>query len=256
MYTEQKIILILYHILATQRSGVVGAVSASNGNNGQDAGSQSLQVTLNNLKQDVNALKAKIFNMQVDEALENVRILASRPKLTSPYVLLAAVETLVSISHKTNHKEACLFSKAYSTCKKYGDNDDLCGLVLKLFYSQEYKKIANVVADWAKLKKYEESGKGKENPKENANIFERPSVNNFQMPGYGITHPYGTFGMHMPYPMFSSPPMPSGQSFMVPGRPQYYRGEGVKDQILLEPVSTAKKRDILFQTARRLRKSD
>ena len=78
---------------------------------------QNPQVTLSSLKQEVDALKTKRLDLQVDEALANIRNLASRPKLTSPHVLLAAVEMLVDIAHKTSHKEAGLYSKAFSTCK-------------------------------------------------------------------------------------------------------------------------------------------
>ena len=45
-----------------------------------------------------------------------------------------------------------MFAKSFSTCKKYEDHEDFCSLVLKLFGSSEDKKIANLVADWAKAK--------------------------------------------------------------------------------------------------------
>ncbi|CAC5389006.1 unnamed protein product [Mytilus coruscus] len=62
----------------------------------------------------------------------------------------------------TNHKEAAMFSKVFSTCKKYEDNEEFCSLVLKLFGSQEDKRIACLVADWAKSRKYEGGEKVKE----------------------------------------------------------------------------------------------
>ncbi|CAG2231232.1 unnamed protein product [Mytilus edulis] len=56
-----------------------------------------------------------------------------------------------------------MFSKAFSTCKKYEDNEEFCSLVLKLFGSQEDKRIASLVADWAKSRKYESCDKVVEN---------------------------------------------------------------------------------------------
>lgn len=92
------------------------------------------------MRQDLDALKNLKDGVQVDEALATVRTLASRPKLTSPNVLMAAIEHLVEIANKTNYKDAVLFSKSLSICKKYEENDDFCGLVLKLYGSQEDKK--------------------------------------------------------------------------------------------------------------------
>ncbi|CAC5394760.1 unnamed protein product [Mytilus coruscus] len=116
---------------------------------------QNLQVILSSLKQEVDALNTKRLDMQVDEALANIRTLASRPKLTAPHVLLAAIETLVDIAHTTYHKDAAMFSKAFSTCKKYEDNEEFCSLVFKFFGTQEDTRIASLVADWAKSRKYE-----------------------------------------------------------------------------------------------------
>ena len=102
--------------------------------------SLDLEEELKSVKEDLKALKNKKEEIKVDEALSTVRCLASRPSLTSQNVLLAAIETLIEIANKANHKDASLFSKSYAICKRYEDNDDFCGLVLKLFGSQEDKK--------------------------------------------------------------------------------------------------------------------
>ena len=70
------------------------------------------------MRQDLDALKNQKDGVQVDEALATVRTLASRPKLTSPNVLMAAIEHLVEIANKTSYKDATLFSKSLSICKK------------------------------------------------------------------------------------------------------------------------------------------
>ncbi|KAJ8311268.1 hypothetical protein KUTeg_011178 [Tegillarca granosa] len=90
-------------------------------------------------------------SLQVDDALSNVRSLASRSKLTSPNVLMAAIETLVEISLKSNDKFSIMYAKAFAICKKYEDSEGLGNLVLKLFGSTEDKKVASVVAEWSKL---------------------------------------------------------------------------------------------------------
>ena len=105
------------------------------------------------MRQDLDELKKNSKVLQVDEALSYVRTLAARPKLTTPGVLLAAIEMLVDAANKANHKDCSLFSKSFSMCKKYEDNVDFCGLVLKLFGSQEDKKISSLISDWAKSKK-------------------------------------------------------------------------------------------------------
>ena len=89
----------------------------------------------------------------MDESLATVRTLASRPKLTSPNILMAAIEHLVEIANKTSYKAATLFLKSLSICKRYEDNEEFCSLVLKLFGSSEDKKNFSVIADWAKPKK-------------------------------------------------------------------------------------------------------
>ena len=98
----------------------------------------------------IDALKRNSKDMQVDEALVYIRTLATRPQLTTPSVLLAAIEMLVDSANKAYHEDSSLFSKSFAMCKKYEDNLDFCGLVLKLFGSQEDEKISSLIADWAK----------------------------------------------------------------------------------------------------------
>ena len=83
-------------------NGIQGAAGNSNDAGSNLSSQQQVHVTLNSLKQEVDALKNKRVDMQIDEALSNIRTLASRPKLTSPCVLLAAIE--VSRRNSSQHE--------------------------------------------------------------------------------------------------------------------------------------------------------
>ena len=99
-------------------------------------------------------------------------------------------------------------------CRKYEDHQDFCGLVLKLFGSQEDKKISSLVADWAKSKKYDDVEKVKSDKKD---VSQSPEpVLGF--PGYGFPNP----GFGMPYPGFFPGPSTVNPSFSF--RPPYRGG--------------------------------
>lgn len=170
---------------------------------------------IKSLKEDVEALKNRKDSLQVDDALSNVRSLASRSKLTSPNVLMAAIETLVEISQKSNHKDSIMYAKAFAICKKYEDSEGFGDLVLKLFGSTEDKKVASVVAEWSKQKKYESEKKPTESSNGNVNQFYAPH-------GYG-PYPYYGFGNFGPGPMMYSAVPRHGPFF---GRRSALRGAG------------------------------
>ena len=73
---------------------------------------------------------------------------------------MAAVETLIEVATRASHKDVDFYVKSLAYCRRYEQSEDFCNLVLKLFGSAEDKKIANIVADWAKARKYESSGSG------------------------------------------------------------------------------------------------
>ena len=141
------------------------------------------------MEDSFNSFKAQKREMQVEESLRHIRILASKPKLTAPHVLIAAVESLVEVATKASHKELDYFVKSLSYCRKYESSDDLCGLALKLFGSAEDKKIATAVNEWAKGRKYE-------GPQDSHKIEQ----NNF-LPMFpnGFTPPFLPYNMP-PYP--------------------------------------------------------
>ncbi|XP_052078011.1 uncharacterized protein LOC127715945 [Mytilus californianus] len=181
---------------------------------GEPCTNQQLQA----MRQDLDELKNKSKDIQVDEALSYVRTLAARPKLTTPGVLLAAIEMLVDAANKANHKDCSLFSKSFAMCKKFEDHVDFCGLVLKLFGSQEDKKISSLISDWAKSKKYEEPSGSKERQEK----LDAPpaSASGFPFPGYGFQNP----GFGFPYPNFYPGPNFNTGGFRPP-RMQGSRGK-------------------------------
>jgi hypothetical protein len=77
---------------------------------------------------------------KVEDAFRQINILAGRPKLTSPAVIIAAVESLVDIASRSSHKDLDYFCKALQACRRYETSPDLCSLCFRLFGSQEDKK--------------------------------------------------------------------------------------------------------------------
>jgi hypothetical protein len=72
--------------------------------------------------------------------------------------------------------KAEFFSKAYTHCKKFEDSKDIGNLAMKLFGSAEDKKLASMVAEWMKGKKYDFSPKKSvkvEPEKENVNLLSK-----------------------------------------------------------------------------------
>ena len=120
-------------------------------------GVQQAMERLDQMERQVESMNSNSSEAQVQDCLRHVRILAARPNMMQPHVLLAAIETLVGVAVKESHKDADYYSKAYIHCKKFEEAKDLSGLTMKLLGSAEDKKIANVVADWAKSNKYEDA---------------------------------------------------------------------------------------------------
>lgn len=101
--------------------------------------------------------------------------------------MVVAIEVLVDI---TIHKEASMFTKTYSICKKYEDNVDSCSLILKLFRSAEDEKKTNLLADWAKTKKNESSGKYNQKQVQHNNGASCVASHLQSVPNLGFMHPY------------------------------------------------------------------
>ncbi|KAJ8308870.1 LOW QUALITY PROTEIN: hypothetical protein KUTeg_013744, partial [Tegillarca granosa] len=130
--------------------------SANNTEHGQTDTSSSatsvdnLENRLKEVERRITSVTGRDAESQVEDYLKYDFGLTTQ---SYSHVLLAALETLVGVAVKVSHKEAEFFSKAYVHCKRYEDNDDLCGLTMKLFGTSEDKKIDNAVADWNKSMK-------------------------------------------------------------------------------------------------------
>ncbi|XP_069101990.1 uncharacterized protein [Argopecten irradians] len=98
--------------------------------------------------------------LQVTDALRQISILAGRPRLTTPAVLIAAVESLVDIATRTACPELDYYCKALQACRRFESSSDLCGLCQKLFGSKEDKRISSAVAEWSKHQKYNIASEG------------------------------------------------------------------------------------------------
>ena len=118
-------------------------------------GGGDMESRLTRLEQNFDDMRQKQCSERVADALKNVRILAGRPKLTSPSVLLASMEVLVEAALKAGHSDTDFFSKALQACRQYENIPDLCNLCLKLFGSSEDKKISSAIAEWVKTNKHE-----------------------------------------------------------------------------------------------------
>ncbi|CAC5386705.1 unnamed protein product [Mytilus coruscus] len=68
--------------------------------------SNDIESRLKDMENKMTSFSNKSAESQVGESLAHVRILASRPNLTPSHVLLAAIESLVTVATKYGHKEA------------------------------------------------------------------------------------------------------------------------------------------------------
>jgi len=71
----------------------------------QPSASNDFEVRMRAIEQKILNLKSQTGDNKVEEALRQVRILVSRPKLTPTHVLIAALEMLVDVATQSSHKE-------------------------------------------------------------------------------------------------------------------------------------------------------
>lgn len=94
------------------------------------ADSMNLENRMKKLEENL----AKQHRQTVEEALKNVRTLASRQKLVSPGVLIAAFEVLVDNASAGGHPDEDFFQKALIACRQHEEHQDLCSLCLFITY--------------------------------------------------------------------------------------------------------------------------
>ncbi|KAJ8320169.1 hypothetical protein KUTeg_001756 [Tegillarca granosa] len=111
--------------------------SSSTSSSASGVDSTVFEARMKSVEQSVSDLRTKTDHNVVEDALRQVRILASRPKLTQAH-------NLVDVSRQASHKDADFYSKALSACRRYDENDD------------KDKKISSAIAEWAKGKNYDQ----------------------------------------------------------------------------------------------------
>lgn len=177
----------------------------------RSTGSGVLEARMEAIERNISEIKTK--RDEVREALEKVRLMANNPRLTSPHILLAAIESLVNAATRQGHKDVDYFIKSLQACRRFDDSDDVCGIALKLFGSAEDKRISSAVAEWSKLKKYKKDGASTDALGTSQNSWPQPPYPTpmntpwmippnfsaspyYQYPGYSAPTPYrqrGTF---------------------------------------------------------------
>ncbi|VDI00400.1 Hypothetical predicted protein [Mytilus galloprovincialis] len=197
-------------------SGNVGSSSAPTG--GAD-----LEARLKEMEKHLDGMRNQQHADKVDEALKHVRVLASRPKLTSACVLLASLEVLVDCALKAGHNETEYYSKVLQACRHYEDNPDVCNLCLRLLGSSEDRKISSAIAEWSKNKKYDSKAEKEKEPSvgQSVNLLQDQQQIPYFYPPYPAPMPMG----HN-YPGQVLPPLMGPRG---PGpRHRFQRGGSVK----------------------------
>ena len=154
---------------------------------------------------------------ETDVALAKVRRMISRAHLMEPYLIMEGLETLAEAAANEKHKDAALYRRAFRTCKKYEDSKELGGLLVKLFGSQEDKKIQGAVAEWLKgLKTEGKSVKGTKQDSGAKTLVQAEQTPNAVPPFPFMPYMYGMQPSPQMYPQF-----PRGR-----GGPRGGRGRG------------------------------
>ena len=80
---------------------------------------------------------------KVNQSLESVRLLASRPAaLLDPFALLAALEQLSDHAREANHSQC---KKFFKQCRPLANSNSLAEVVLKLFGDKKERDVASQI---------------------------------------------------------------------------------------------------------------
>ncbi|KAJ8321085.1 hypothetical protein KUTeg_002672 [Tegillarca granosa] len=146
------------------QSSVSGASSSSTSSSASSVDSIVFEARMKSVEQSVSDLRTKTDHNVVEDALRQVRILASRPKLTQAH------------------------SKALSACRRYDEDDD------------KDKKISSAIAEWAKGKNYDQgTSESKVKSKDSRQCMPSSVVPPypFAFPGFPLVNfPYSVPPMH------------------------------------------------------------
>ncbi|CAC5414081.1 unnamed protein product [Mytilus coruscus] len=205
-------------------SGSGSGSEAASGNVGSSCaptGGVYLEARLKEMEKHLDGMRNQQHADKVDEALKHVRVLASRPKLTSACMLLASLEVMVDCALKAGHNETEYYSKVLQACRHYEDNPDVCNVCLRLLGSSEDRKISSSIAEWSKNKKYDSKAEKEKEPSvgQSVNLLQNQQHMPYFYPLYPAPMPMG----HN-YPGQVLPPFMGPQGSGPRHRFEYVRG--------------------------------
>ena len=83
---------------------------------------------------------------KVNQSLESVRLLASRPAaLLDPFALLAALEQLSDHAREANHPQRKKFDAIFKQCRPLANSNSFAKVVLQILGDKEEKDVASQI---------------------------------------------------------------------------------------------------------------
>lgn len=94
----------------------------------------------------MDALKDNLAADGVSRAIQNVRLLASRPSpLVDPVALVAALQQLADIARDTGHADREKFNAVFKQCRPLISNVHLPAIVTRLLGEEQERLVANQI---------------------------------------------------------------------------------------------------------------
>ncbi|KAJ7384876.1 regulation of collagen catabolic process [Desmophyllum pertusum] len=101
---------------------------------------------LDELRLKIEALQSTLNTSKVDQALESVRHLASRPfPLLDSFALLASLEQLADCARDSNHPERKKYDAILKQCRPIADPNSLAQVVQQLLGDKEERDVATQI---------------------------------------------------------------------------------------------------------------
>lgn len=92
------------------------------------------------------SLQSALNVSKVNQSLESVRLLASRPAaLLDPFSLLAALEQLSDHAREANHPQRKKFDAIFKQCRALANSNSLAEVVLQLLGDKEERDVASQI---------------------------------------------------------------------------------------------------------------
>ena len=95
----------------------------------------------------VRRLQQKLDASKVDQALETVKRLASRPRnLIDPFVLLASLEQVADYARESGHTDGKTFEARFKQCRPLVNSPNTARVVIHLLGDKEDKDVAQQIS--------------------------------------------------------------------------------------------------------------